>query len=273
MKISQHLKTLFIILNVILCCHGDLKAGYSSIQYGYRLLYRLIESYVNYSILDCVEECLRTKRCRSVNYYKGANFCEINFRRKENNQKLYREASGWLYTDIQYWDKVLAGSCAGPPCKKNYEKCIPKPFGQYECVLSDCGIPVNKINTTWDVHEWDGIGIRKRIHIKCLESFKQRGSGMIVCHKNGTWITDLVCQAKDCMGLRENGHTDSGVYEIYPFGTDPRPVRVYCDMNTMGGGWTAIQNRVNGSVSFERIWDEYKKGFGDAGQDFWIGNY
>ncbi|XP_062613111.1 fibroleukin-like [Saccostrea cucullata] len=78
--------------------------------------------------------------------------------------------------------------------------------------------------------------------------------------------------AKDCKGLRENGHTYSGVYEIYPFGTDPRPVRVYCDMITMGGGWTVIQKRVTGSVSFDRTWDDYKNGFGEAGQDFWIGN-
>ncbi|XP_062579133.1 fibroleukin-like, partial [Saccostrea cucullata] len=77
----------------------------------------------------------------------------------------------------------------------------------------------------------------------------------------------------DCKELRENGHTDSGVYEIYPYGTYTSPISVYCDMNTEGGGWTAIQKRVNnGSVSFDRTWKEYKKGFGDAGLDFWIGN-
>ncbi|XP_062606081.1 fibrinogen alpha chain-like, partial [Saccostrea cucullata] len=236
----------------------------------------MIEAYLNYSILDCVEECLRTKRCRSVNYYKGANFCEINFSRNITQPAFYRQAPGWLYTDIQYWDEVLAESCAGSPCEIN-EKCIPKAFGQFDCVLSDCGIPIDIIkNTTWNVQDWEGIGIRKRMHIKCLDSFEQRGSGMIVCHKNGTWITDLVCQepisvvGADCKELRENGHTDSGVYEIYPYGTDTSPISVYCDMNTEGGGWTAIQKRVNGSVSFDRAWEKYKKGFGDAGLDFWI---
>ncbi|XP_062591605.1 ryncolin-1-like, partial [Saccostrea cucullata] len=72
--------------------------------------------------------------------------------------------------------------------------------------------------------------------------------------------------------LHEHGETNSGVYEIYPYGSRARPVSVYCDMITIGGGWTAIQKRVNGSVSFDRTWDEYKNGFGDAGQDFWIGN-
>ncbi|XP_062597803.1 fibroleukin-like [Saccostrea cucullata] len=79
---------------------------------------------------------------------------------------------------------------------------------------------------------------------------------------------------RDCENLRENGDNNlrSGVYEIYPYGSRARPATVFCDMYTMGGGWTAIQKRVNGSMSFDRTWDEYREGFGDAGQDFWIGN-
>ncbi|XP_062595986.1 ryncolin-1-like, partial [Saccostrea cucullata] len=77
---------------------------------------------------------------------------------------------------------------------------------------------------------------------------------------------------RDCEGLHEHGENNSGVYEIYPYGSRARPARVFCDMYTMGGGWTTIEKRVNGYVSFERTWDEYKSGFGDAGQDFWIEN-
>ncbi|XP_061190522.1 fibrinogen beta chain-like [Saccostrea echinata] len=74
----------------------------------------------------------------------------------------------------------------------------------------------------------------------------------------------------DCKEIRENGHTYSGVYEISPFGTSP--LIVYCDMETMEGGWTAIQKRVNGSLSFDRNWSEYKNGFGSPEQDIWVGN-
>ncbi|XP_061170908.1 fibroleukin-like [Saccostrea echinata] len=79
-------------------------------------------------------------------------------------------------------------------------------------------------------------------------------------------------RAKDCKDLRENGHTNSGVYEIYPFDTSSRPVSVYCDMETMNGGWTVIQKRVDGSLSFERNWADYKNGFGTPEQNVWIGN-
>lgn len=29
-------------------------------------------------------------------------------------------------------------------------------------------------------------------------------------------------------------------------------------------GWTLIQNRQDGSVNFGRVWDQYKKGFGNV---------
>ncbi|XP_062570760.1 microfibril-associated glycoprotein 4-like [Saccostrea cucullata] len=76
----------------------------------------------------------------------------------------------------------------------------------------------------------------------------------------------------DCKELYEDGRTTSGVYDIYPHGTITRPVSVYCDMVTMCGGWTAIQKRVIGSLSFDRDWSAYKNGFGSPEQDVWVGN-
>ncbi|XP_062618637.1 microfibril-associated glycoprotein 4-like [Saccostrea cucullata] len=76
---------------------------------------------------------------------------------------------------------------------------------------------------------------------------------------------------KDCNDLCEDGQTSTGVYDIYPYGTLTIPVNVFCDMSTMGGGWTVIQKRVDGSVSFDRNLEEYKNGFGSPERNVWNG--
>src|SRR5688572_28661663 len=37
-------------------------------------------------------------------------------------------------------------------------------------------------------------------------------------------------------------------------------------------GWTTIMQRFDGSVSFDRTWNEYRNGFGDLEKEFWLGN-
>ncbi|XP_062567876.1 fibroleukin-like, partial [Saccostrea cucullata] len=78
--------------------------------------------------------------------------------------------------------------------------------------------------------------------------------------------------AKDCQDILYQGLNNSGVYDIYPYGIRSIPVKVFCDMSTMGGGWTTIQKRMDGSLSFDRNWIRYKIGFGSPEAEVWIGN-
>ena len=63
--------------------------------------------------------------------------------------------------------------------------------------------------------------------------------------------------------------TTGGVYQVRPAGS-PHADGVYCEM-VNGCGWTVIQRRVDGTVSFKRSWNDYKHGFGGPYGEFWIG--
>ncbi|XP_038579250.1 angiopoietin-related protein 7 [Micropterus salmoides] len=77
----------------------------------------------------------------------------------------------------------------------------------------------------------------------------------------------------DCASLYSKNYKISGEYKLpkNEFLGAPE-LNVFCDMETNGGGWTLIQRRKVGLISFERDWKQYKSGFGSIRGDFWLGN-
>lgn len=75
---------------------------------------------------------------------------------------------------------------------------------------------------------------------------------------------------KDCSNMNEGVNLHSGVVVIYPRGSYST-VQVFCDID-IDGAWTVIQRRFNGSVDFNRSWEEYKYGFGSVSSEYWLGN-
>lgn len=77
---------------------------------------------------------------------------------------------------------------------------------------------------------------------------------------------------RDCSDYVFRGEAKSGVYLVTP-DLRSRSFPVFCDMQLLGGGWTLLQRRQDGSVSFNRTWAEYRSGFGELdGGEFWLGN-
>ncbi|XP_004372899.1 tenascin-N isoform X2 [Trichechus manatus latirostris] len=75
----------------------------------------------------------------------------------------------------------------------------------------------------------------------------------------------------DCSQVQQNSNVASGLYTIYLHGDASRPLQVYCDMETDGGGWIVFQRRNSGQLDFFKRWRTYVEGFGDPMKEFWLG--
>ncbi|XP_055979643.1 ficolin-3 isoform X2 [Sorex fumeus] len=73
-----------------------------------------------------------------------------------------------------------------------------------------------------------------------------------------------------CQDILSHGATLSGWYHLCL--SEGRVLRVFCDMDTAGGGWLVFQRRQDGSVDFFRSWSSYRAGFGSQESEFWLGN-
>ncbi|CAG07653.1 unnamed protein product, partial [Tetraodon nigroviridis] len=88
-----------------------------------------------------------------------------------------------------------------------------------------------------------------------------------------TFITGsrLFAMPQNCAQHLLNGETLSGVYTIYINRDPSQGVQVYCDMTTDDGGWIVFQRRQNGLTDFSRKWSDYRVGFGNLEDEFWLG--
>ncbi|KAH7722710.1 Fibrinogen [Aphelenchoides avenae] len=77
-------------------------------------------------------------------------------------------------------------------------------------------------------------------------------------------------EAKDCEGHRKNGHRKSGVYRmnLATFGE----FYALCLMEDPEHAWTVLQRRTSAKEHFwNRTFEEYAAGFGNAASDDWLG--
>ncbi|XP_012890398.1 PREDICTED: tenascin-X [Dipodomys ordii] len=77
---------------------------------------------------------------------------------------------------------------------------------------------------------------------------------------------------RDCGEEMQNGPSTSRTTTVFLNGNRERPLDVFCDMETDGGGWLVFQRRMNGKTDFWRDWEEYAHGFGNISEEFWLGN-
>ena len=73
---------------------------------------------------------------------------------------------------------------------------------------------------------------------------------------------------RNCNG--PHGISTSGLHKLRPNNNIGEFIGV-CDMSLQGGGWTVILRRRDGTVDFNRNWNDYVTGFGHFGGEFFLG--
>ena len=67
------------------------------------------------------------------------------------------------------------------------------------------------------------------------------------------------------------GETKSGIFKVDIPGFEVCMSSMYCDMETDKEAWIVIQRHISNNTSFDRVWKDYKLGFGDLKGNFWLG--
>ncbi|XP_041372980.1 fibrinogen C domain-containing protein 1-A-like [Gigantopelta aegis] len=101
--------------------------------------------------------------------------------------------------------------------------------------------------------------------------FSDRFHSLTFVNETGTHAYEVIPDvSSDCYDVIMNGSDSSGVYAIVPR-DNGSPINVPCEMSSEES-WLVFQRRTDGSVDFYRTWNEYRDGFGDLKNEFWLGN-
>ncbi|KAM9280648.1 LOW QUALITY PROTEIN: tenascin-R-like [Cariama cristata] len=105
------------------------------------------------------------------------------------------------------------------------------------------------------------------MHLQAAQNAIQSGFIFITFTTGG----HVFANPQDCAQHLMNADTLSGVYTISINGDLSQRVQVYCDVTTDGGGWIVFQRWQNGLTNFFRKWTDYRVGFGNLEDEFWLG--
>ena len=99
------LKTLFLVITCLYHVNGFFVRS-NDILFGKRLTNRLVRTETNMGFIDCVKECVRARRCLSINYAVRIRVCELSYAAASVSSALLTDTYGYVTTDKADWSEV-----------------------------------------------------------------------------------------------------------------------------------------------------------------------
>uniref|UniRef100_A0A8I6A5L4 Fibrinogen alpha chain n=1 Tax=Rattus norvegicus TaxID=10116 RepID=A0A8I6A5L4_RAT len=153
-------------------------------------------------------------------------------------------------------------------------------FKEFGSKTSDSDIFTDIENPSSHVPEFSSSSKTSTVRKQVTKSYKMADEAASEAHQEGDTRTTKRGRARtmrDCDDVLQThpSGAQNGIFSIKLPGSS-KIFSVYCDQETSLGGWLLIQQRMDGSLNFNRTWQDYKRGFGslnDKGEgEFWLGN-
>ncbi|XP_061185758.1 uncharacterized protein LOC133193852 [Saccostrea echinata] len=177
---------------------ASLKDGFENLQWGKRILGRLLTTVVKVSPIECAEECLTRPGCLSFNYRRAAIFCELNYVSGNSSDTKPVDDDGWIFSVRNTWPKEITGACKDAVCSLN-EQCKRGALGTYNCTLSHCH--PSDLTISPEIKPFQSkiaVDFNSVHKLECKDGYIQvSGDGKIKCQQNGTWTGhNIRCRGK-----------------------------------------------------------------------------
>ncbi|XP_046552822.1 uncharacterized protein LOC124262386 [Haliotis rubra] len=174
-----------VLFCVGLSCCGTCFDASSVLEVDSHMEHYVFRTVKSPSVYSCASECLMSSVCLSFNFETRTRTCGLNS--NSSDHVAITSQPGFLYSDISYWPKSLAGACSETSCPTS--RCQLDRLGRASCEtvaeFQGCDAPPTVANAAM---HYDGVYEGAVAVYTCSDNFLMcSAEHSRVCQSTGNW--------------------------------------------------------------------------------------